>query len=540
MRDVQDQLSAGEFAELITRETDCVELKTGVSADKVQDAMVAFSNAEGGLILIGVKDDGTIVGRTLDQGTDDAIHAAARHARDLGRYQVKQVRVDEVPVVAVIVQRRQEGFAQTSNGRVLQRRGAANPALMGEDLWSFMTARAHRRFESTECDVQRSDVDGTFLADLATAHGWPLGGLELLDDRLIERGLLARSGALTFAGALLLTNPGRSLGLAKMHIDVRRYPDESINYDRRVQVGGPLHHQIAEATRFIMDELGTDMVVSGVHRHEVPKLPEVVIREVIANAVAHRSYEIDRVSIQVDLRPGRIEVRSPGRLPEPVTVATLRLAQAARNPTVIDTLRKLHLAEDAGRGIDVIEDSMAAALLDPPQFAEEGESVRVTLPLSGPMSAQERAWVSEIDRRSGLSGPDRMLLVHAARGETLTNGRAREILSTDVLSARKSLRHLVNVGLLETTGERSGMRYHLARSVVGPAQHRLRPAEARSIILTAARERGIANEDVLRLLGVDRDEALFHLRQLVQAGKLTVAGQRRGTKYYATQRGTTN
>lgn len=540
MRDVQDQLSAGEFAELITRETDGVELKTGVSAEKVQDAMVAFSNAEGGLILIGVKDDRTIVGRTLDQGTDDAIHAAARNARDLGRYQVKQVRVAKVPIVAVIVQRRQEGFAQTSNGRVLQRRGAANPALMGEDLWSFMTARAHRRFESTECDVQRSDVDGTFLADLATAHGWPLGGLELLDDRLIERGLLARSGALTFAGALLLTDPGRSLGLAKMHIDVRRYPDESINYDRRVQVGGPLHHQIAEATRFIMDELGTDMVVSGVHRHEVPKLPEVVIREVIANAVAHRSYEIDRVSIQVDLRPGRIEVRSPGRLPEPVTVATLRLAQAARNPTVIDTLRKLHLAEDAGRGIDVIEDSMAAALLDPPQFAEEGESVRVTLPLSGPMSAQERAWVSEIDRRSGLSGPDRMLLVHAARGETLTNGRAREILSTDVLSARKSLRHLVNVGLLETTGERSGMRYHLARSVVGPAQHRLRPAEARSIILAAARERGIANEDVRRLLGVDRDEALFHLRQLVQAGKLTVAGQRRGTKYYATQRGTTN
>lgn len=539
MRDVQDQLSAGEFAELITRETDRVELKTGVSADKVQDAMVAFSNAEGGLILIGVKDDRTIVGRTLDQGTDDAIHAAARHARDLGRYQVKQVRVGEVPVVAVIVQRRQEGFAQTSNGRVLQRRGAANPALMGEDLWSFMTARAHRRFESTECDVRRSDVDGTFLAALAKAHGWPLG-FESLDDRLIERGLLARSGALTLAGALLLTDPGRSLGLAKMHIDVRRYPDESINYDRRVQLGGPLHHQIAEATRFIMDELGTDMVVSGVHRHEVPKLPEVVIREVIANAVAHRSYEIDRVSIQVDLRPGRIEVRSPGRLPEPVTVATLRLAQAARNPTVIDTLRKLHLAEDAGRGIDVIEDSMAAALLDPPQFTEEGESVRVTLPLSGPMSVQERAWVFEIDRRSGLSGPDRMLLVHAARGETLTNGRAREILSTDVLSARKSLRHLVNVGLMETTGERSGMRYDLARSIVGPAQHRLRPAEARTIILAAAGERGIANEDVRRLLGVDRDEALGHLRQLVQAGELRVSGQRRGTRYDSTRRSTTD
>jgi predicted HTH transcriptional regulator len=58
---------------LVERETDQVELKTGVSGDKVQEAMVAFSNADGGVIFIGVQDDRTIVGRALDQGTDDAI-----------------------------------------------------------------------------------------------------------------------------------------------------------------------------------------------------------------------------------------------------------------------------------------------------------------------------------------------------------------------------------------------------------------------------------------------------------------------------------
>lgn len=532
MIELPDRLEAADFVRLIERETDQIELKTGVSADKVQEAMVAFSNAEGGAILIGVKDDRTIVGRALDQGTDDAIHSAARTARDLGRYAVKQIEVGQARVVAVIVQRRQEGFAQTSNGRVLQRRGAANPALMGEDLWSFMSARAHRRFEQTGTAIGMAGVDPASLAAVAGAHGWPTD-LESIEDRLVERGLMSASGVLSMAGALLLTDPRTSLGLSKMSIDIRRYPDESVNYDRRVPIAGSLARQITDATQFVMDELGTDMVVSGVHRHELPKLPEVVVREAIANAVAHRSYEIDRVSIQVDLRPGRIEITSPGRLPEPVTLKTLRFAQSARNPVVIDTLRKLHLAEDAGRGIDVIEDSMAAALLDPPTFDEPGEAVRVALPLTGPMSAQERAWVGEIDRRVGLGVADRILLVHAARGETLTNGRAREILATDALSARKSLRHLVEAGLLETTGASSGTRYRVSPSVSDLGQHRIRPEEAKRLVLAAARGRPLSNADVRRLLGVNREEALALLRQLVDDGVLTQAGSKRGTTYSA-------
>ena len=532
MIDPPDHLGPTDFVRLIERETDQVELKTGVSADKVQDAMVAFSNADGGVIFIGVKDDRTIVGRALDQGTDDAIHGAARAARDLGRYRVKEIQVGDARVVAVVVQPRQEGFAQTSNGRVLQRRGAANPALMGQDLWSFMSARAHRRFESTGSHVGLASIDRESLAEVANAQGWPLD-LDQVEIRLRERGLMT-GDVLSIAGALLLTDPAESLGLAKMHIDVRRYPDESLNYDRRVPIAGSLPHQITRATRFVMDELGTDMVVSGVIRHEVPKVPEVVIREVIANAVAHRSYELDRVTIQVDLRPGRIEITSPGRLPEPVTLETLRFAQSARNPVVIDTLRKLHLAEEAGRGIDIIEDSMAAALLNPPIFDEPGDAVRVTLPLSGPMSAQERAWVGEIDSRAGLTGADRMLLVHAARGETLTNSRAREILATDTVSARKSLQRLVEVGLLERAGERSGTRYRISPSVSKLGQHRIRPAEAGRLVLVAARERPLSNADVRRLLGVSRDEALILLRELVVSGALSTSGSKRGTRYRAT------
>src|SRR5690606_29992138 len=139
-------------------------------------------------------------------------------------------------------------------------------------------------------------------------------------------------------------------------------------------------------------------------------------REALANAVAHRSYEAQGTAVVVELRPDRVVITSPGGLPEPVTIENMRQAQAARNPTLIDVLRRFRLAEDAGRGIDVIEDEMRAALLDPRRFSEDGgRFVRVELPLRGPITARERVWVQELEASGQLEPGDRLLLVHAAR-----------------------------------------------------------------------------------------------------------------------------
>ncbi|MGH3885264.1 MAG: ATP-binding protein [Pseudonocardiaceae bacterium] len=63
---------------MIDREGDRIELKTGAGAKPLQEALVAFSNTEGGLIFIGVDNDRRVVGRSLDQSTDDQIHRRRR------------------------------------------------------------------------------------------------------------------------------------------------------------------------------------------------------------------------------------------------------------------------------------------------------------------------------------------------------------------------------------------------------------------------------------------------------------------------------
>jgi predicted HTH transcriptional regulator len=87
------ELSADAFNELITRETDQVELKTGLGQKPLQEVLLAMSSTTGGHVFIGVTDDRRISGRRRDQGVDDAIHQAALSARNVGRYAISQMHV---------------------------------------------------------------------------------------------------------------------------------------------------------------------------------------------------------------------------------------------------------------------------------------------------------------------------------------------------------------------------------------------------------------------------------------------------------------
>jgi ATP-dependent DNA helicase RecG len=524
----RDSYTPEQFSRIVARETDTVERKTGLGQQPIQEAMVAFSNGQGGIIYVGVSDDGTVPGRELDQGSDDRIHAAANDARDVGRYSIRQISVGTVPVIAIEIKRREEGFAQTSDGRTLVRRGGRNQALFGADLARFIQERTLRRFELTDTDLSLDAVEPELLIELRRAYDWPARGVQA---RLIERGLTSRDGMLTVAGALFLTDPGRAIDQHKAVIEVRRYPHERAEYDRREEFGGPLHHQVRDATKFVTDELGSELVVTGLYRHELPRLPEVVVREALANAVAHRSYEAHGTATLVELRPDRVSVTSPGSLPEPVTVENIRQAQAARNQNVIDVLRRFKLAEDAGRGVDVMEDSMRAVLLGPPRFFDDGHSVCVELPLGGPITPQERVWVAALEGQGVLEPDDRLLLVHAARGERITNSSARIILSTDEGGARRALRRLMTARLLTQHGQRGGAYYRLVEDIAPPAAYRLSGAELAALVIEEAAREPLTNERVRVLTGLDRAQSLALLRRLVAEGKLRQVGERRGTRY---------
>lgn len=529
------ELSQEEFDAAFRAEGDYVEFKTSAGLKGLQRTITAFSNSEGGVILIGVDDDGGVLGRPLRPGLEEAIHGAALTVISPGRYWVREVVIDGTPVTVVSVAARSQGFAQTVDGQVLVRKGARSTPLLGADLQRFITGRALERFDSTDSGVPFEEADDTLLAQLRNAYRWR--SRDGLEDRLRENKLVLGDGRpnLTVAGALaLMEDPGSRLG--KAYIEVLRFPDEGVDYDRRVEITGPVQDQVSRATRFIMDELGTDLIVSGVRRLELPKIPEVVLREAIANAVAHRTYEDIGRAVRVELRPDAVVVISPGGLPEPVTEENIREAQSARNISVLSILRRFRLAEDTGRGVDVMQDSMAEALLDPPRFRDTGHSVEVTLPIRGAISPQERAWILDVERRGEIQPHDRIPLVHAARGEVLTNARVRELLGVDSRDARHSLQRLRDAGFLVQSGQRGGAAYSLSPSIAAPAAFRMSRQALEQFVLELAAEGLISNADVRETTGLDRVEALRLLNRLVREGRLKRSGERRGTRYVTPKR----
>ncbi len=522
-------LGPAEFEREFREESERVEFKTGLSRSQLQETVVAFSNTDGGVILIGVSDSGEIVGKELDAGTADAIHQLMRDVHDPGRYSIHRVSVGEKPIVAISIARRHEGFAQMSSGIVRVRKGTRDEPLFGAELQHFLNDRSSSRYELTPTQLTIESADRELTTKFAETFGWED---ERLPDRLSERGY-AQENRLTVAGALYLcADPSDVLG--KTHLEILRYPDdESIDYELRVEIRGPLNTQLRESVQRVLDELGNELVVLGVRRYDLPRIPPVVIREAIANALAHRSYELDRTPVRIEIRPSAVRILSPGGLPEPVTVENIRESTAPRNLAVISALRQFGLAEDAGRGIDVMQDTMLEEMLDPPEFRDSGHEVAVTLPVRSAVAPAERAWIRELERRGNLEGPDRLLLVHAARGETLTNARARDILQTDRPAARSALQRLRDANFLEQRGERGGATYHLAGSLEPPAGLRLGPDELADLVVSLATEGPITNASVRDAIGLDRWKVRDLLGELVAAGRLTQVGQRRGTRYYA-------
>ena len=109
--------------------------------------------------------------------------------------------------------------------------------------------------------------------------------------------------------------------------------------------------------------------------------PPEVLREVVVNAVAHRDYTIGGTNIGIWLYPDRLEIDSPGKLPNTITIERMKSgARYHRNQTIVDYLRDMDFIEGSGRGVSrKIIRGMIEHNGKEPDFELRGESLRVTL-----------------------------------------------------------------------------------------------------------------------------------------------------------------
>lgn len=230
----------------------------------------------------------------------------------------------------------------------------------------------------------------------------------------------------------------------------------------------------------------------------------------------------------------RIEVRSPGLPPQPVTVEALNRRERlhiSRNPLIVRVLAELGYVRELGEGIPRMFDVMEQEGFYPPRFASiGGTSFEVTLRNQPIYDRATLEWLQQY-KDLDLSGDQMRLLVYArAQGGAFTSRAYQKLVGIDPYGASLSIKGLTRTGVARSTGRGSRVYQIVEASTALPAH----PPEL-TRLLPAFRERQeISNSDIRAVLDVRRHAATRVADALVKAGWLERTGFGRWTRYRLT------
>lgn len=158
---------------------------------------------------------------------------------------------------------------------------------------------------------------------------------------------------LTVAGLLLFgKDPQRHLPYTRLSAIRFAGTEVSEQMDDRKEITGKLSEIIDQTLVFIRRNTRTAAKIEGLKREDLPQYDEIALREAVVNAVAHRDYSITGSQIRLFIFDDRIEIRSPGRLPNTITLENIRVGvHAERNPRLCTILTHLGYMSDIGTGI---------------------------------------------------------------------------------------------------------------------------------------------------------------------------------------------
>lgn len=356
-------------------------------ADLLVETLVAFANADGGTIYLGVTEGGELSGDLYPEELSDLKDQALSKCRP--PIVVEWEPLEVAGAFAFVGQvHRSSTLYTTDDGRVLVRTGTENRSLSGEEVQQLVSTRSSGDYETEPVPgASRADLDDEVLAEFREM--WEeRQGRQLtrpLDDLLREMGYLTPDGQQPTVAGILLFGKNPTAFLPRSGVTFVRFEGEKTHkpggeagYGRRVEIKGPLARTIKRMYDILKEELHVGAVVKGLRREEQWTYPPVAVREALVNAVAHRDYQMMGRAIEVRLYKDHMEFISPGKLPGYITVDNIIEEHFSRNPRIVNGLYQWGFIEELGMGIDVMIEEMANAGHPSPRFHEGDGSFTVT------------------------------------------------------------------------------------------------------------------------------------------------------------------
>lgn len=358
---------------------------TGPSPHDWADEITAFANASGGALLCGVTDDGDLQGMSREQIVNldmhlveictDAIRPPVWISTDHRELEDgKLVLLVEVPTGVSV---------HESRGRSYIRVGASKREMMGDERMRLAQQRGLARFPWYDEQPVKDTGFGTLEEDLwkpllsAEGAAVPESGLTKLALLAPDDGGVTRA---TVAGILFCTrNPQQWLPSASISATRYRGKDRSTGQIDAQEITGPLNRQIADAVAFAVRNMQVAARKEPA-RVEMPQYSDRALFEALVNAVAHRDYSMQGSRIRLSMFEDRVEIQSPGPLPNNLTVESMATRQATRNETLTSVLGRLpvggvrgsearqYFMERRGDGVRIIQGETRALSGQRPEY----------------------------------------------------------------------------------------------------------------------------------------------------------------------------
>ena len=514
---------------------------------------VAFSNAQGGVIDIGIENN------------DKLPPLAQRVPEELPTTVVNKISGITHAVIAsteivtadnggefirLTIQRNPNAIAVTSSGRIYVRIGDNSFPVGSEDVARLAADKGCYSWEDTVTDFLWTNADKDKLrwflekikgSDRVSDFVKQKDTKELLDYFYMTD---AESDFMTHLGVLFIgkqTQRGRIMNSPVV---------QCIKYDQYGEkVNKWLWDDFTKNPFEIIDEIWKNIpewqesteVNDGLFRRNIPAYPESVIRELVSNALVHRPYTI-RGDIFLNIYPEYIEIINPGLLPIGVTVENILHTTKKRNEHMAAVFYALHLMEREGSGYDMMYEQLLSNGKPVPTVMEGDDWVKVQV-ARRVVSKEVIKIMQYASQSQELKQKQLICLGLIALHESVTASQLIDYLHLKNADAlRPWLRPLLDKGFVISTGERSRSKeYRVGIRVLRNSEYkgltslkRIENYRLRELIIEDLKiYQPSSLSDIHERIGIEipQRKLQFQIKQLISENRIVAEGRKRWTKY---------
>lgn len=430
--------------------------------------LVVFSNAEGGQLVIGIENDGRITGFNYN-----GAHKIDEY-RNIFLTELKETPLNvHFDILEVINEKNQndkiliisvdmssDRVIKSYDGKVYLRQNDKSRELSFEQILQLQYDRGQRFFEDEIVNgADLNDLDEELINNYKNI----MDITKLTNEEVLKARNFLINGKITNAGILLFgKNPSKFLPQARLRVikysGMHPKVGTEINIIKEKTFENAIPNIITDVRKFINTQLREFQYLDKEGKFKImPEYPEFAWFEGIVNALTHRNYSMRGEHIKVLMFDDRIEILSPGLLPNIVTIENILNQRYSRNPRIARILCEFGWVKEMNEGVKRIYSEMEKLFLKKPQYFEPNNNVLLVLEnniLNRNMRTEDQIKNILSEEEFEKLNIDEKIILHYMYNsrKNMTTKKAMELTSKKSTFCRKMLKKLEEKKLLKWHG----------------------------------------------------------------------------------------